>query len=1287
MKIKIVYSWQSSTDLIYNKNFIQECLEEAIKNLEKDPLFNENTLILEESTREVSGSPQLASKIMDERIPQANIFVADLTFVNGKIPEYINEINRVQYRKDNKPTPNPNVLIEYGIAYSNLTESKIIGIINSDFGSLKIEPNLMPFDLKHLRRPIEYEYNENSNKEIVKLNLTTTLTDELRLCIERILTEQNTKFYPFNRWEEWNELFDSSLPFVINEFVSGTIEKIKCSIIANRTVRILGLSGLGKSRLLLEMFRPKGDAESKAFSAQALYYDFQDNSHLDLKKIVTDLQKNEENKVLILDNCDKDTHTQLLRYFSKSTNKLSLITVDSNPEEIEESKNPKIDYLKITNQNLGSIVDKIIEEYFVLDRNKDYIKKRIKDFSDNNPLMATLICENWKEGVEELGLLDDKTLLKKLLGSEASNDEKKAILCASSLFSSFGFEDDLSKQLEFIATQKDITSVNSFSHEIIINQFRGVCNFYLKRGIFEKRGRKIQMRPIPLALYLASEWLSTCDSDKILRIINDIAAIESFENRNALMESLAKQMRFFGTQKKAIEIVENLTSRGGAFHNAEVLNTELGSRLFRSFVEVNPKSTSQALWAIYGGMTQEDLLRIVAGRRNIILSLSKLCFIESTFSISVKTLFMFALAENEHWANNSVGELRSLFKIFLPGTQANLAERFNILEWGYKRVDNSSKGLALKCIESALSSSHFSRILGAEEHGVVTLKEYMPQTEEEITNYWKSIINLIIEPILTDNTLNNIRIKIILDSLFSFIRYKEAEFIFSKLEVLFEQEKWSCIEGLESLIHVRKINYDFLYGDCLERIDHLVERLSCDSFTFKFVHGLKLLEYKKVKDDFNSSFISHEESNSFYRNLGKEFIEEKISWKDSLPVVLSSDPLYTRYFGSEISKFIKLEEIKPFIDQTLTILNELPRDKRNYSILEGFASNLSSSNKKVLYKSIVRFQDLEYLYIYLITSDKKGYIYFDELIDLVRENPDHIMTLSKFSYSNAFVDCPSESLISFLNELIKITKQFIPFICQVLFYILKNGLNTDNVIKSYTKTIILKYGDYFILSDYRIGMFMIDYIESERSNEIAVKYNQIIISNITLENVFNIENTAKHIYKVLLSTYFDVVWDELANCLIGIGEDYFIFCAFKQILGAKNRGIQNSSLGLLFEGNNIDAIFKWANKNNEIAPARLAELVPIYDGQNDIYNKLNPIAERLLSEFGEDETVLRSFSINMGSFTWSGSVIPLLEGRREIFEKLSNHEKSSVKNWALNNLRIIEKEIKIEKDRDEEIYL
>ena len=151
--------------------------------------------------------------------------------------------------------------------------------------------------------------------------------------------------------------------------------------------------------------------------------------------------------------------------------------------------------------------------------------------------------------------------------------------------------------------------------QVVKNTFYEVCQYYLKREIFEKRGGYLSMRPLPLAMYLAEEWLNDCTDERLLNVIADILKLEE-PHKTALTNSFADQMKYLEYNDNAKIIIAKIVGIGSPFDNAEVLNTELGSRLFRSFAEVNPVAVSQNFSRQFLNKTTDELLKIETGRRN-----------------------------------------------------------------------------------------------------------------------------------------------------------------------------------------------------------------------------------------------------------------------------------------------------------------------------------------------------------------------------------------------------------------------------------------------------------------------------------------------------------------------------------------------------------------------------------------------------------------------------------------------------------------------------------------------
>jgi hypothetical protein len=105
--------------------------------------------MVDRDTVGVPGVPPIVDTIFD-KIDRATIFLPDLTFAGKRI--------------DGRPTPNPNVLVEYGWALKALRYTRIIPVMNVAFG--KPTPQTMPFDMRHLRHPsCTYDLPEGASQE------------------------------------------------------------------------------------------------------------------------------------------------------------------------------------------------------------------------------------------------------------------------------------------------------------------------------------------------------------------------------------------------------------------------------------------------------------------------------------------------------------------------------------------------------------------------------------------------------------------------------------------------------------------------------------------------------------------------------------------------------------------------------------------------------------------------------------------------------------------------------------------------------------------------------------------------------------------------------------------------------------------------------------------------------------------------------------------------------------------------------------------------------------------
>jgi hypothetical protein len=174
MATTVFFSWQADTETRGGRNFIETALKRAAsrisKNTEVEGAVRE--LAVDRDTVGVAGSPPIVDTIF-RKIDQAAVFVPDLTFIGERL--------------DGRPTPNSNVLVEYGWALKSIGHGRIVPIMNTAYG----EPiaDAMPFNMRHLRNPIAYQCTADLDDDTRK-QVREKLAKELEFAIREVLDSE-----------------------------------------------------------------------------------------------------------------------------------------------------------------------------------------------------------------------------------------------------------------------------------------------------------------------------------------------------------------------------------------------------------------------------------------------------------------------------------------------------------------------------------------------------------------------------------------------------------------------------------------------------------------------------------------------------------------------------------------------------------------------------------------------------------------------------------------------------------------------------------------------------------------------------------------------------------------------------------------------------------------------------------------------------------------------------------------------------------------------------------------
>ena len=170
MASTVFYSWQSDLPNNINRGFIEDALHRAIKELKADLALERalrDDIELDKDTQNVPGIPPIVETIFS-KISKASAFVPDITFVAKS--------------EGGRPVPNPNVLVEYGWALNVLGHARIIPVMNTAFG--QPSGDNLPFDMRHLRRPITYHLTSSGTD---KSSVRDRLVEDLKVALSAMI--------------------------------------------------------------------------------------------------------------------------------------------------------------------------------------------------------------------------------------------------------------------------------------------------------------------------------------------------------------------------------------------------------------------------------------------------------------------------------------------------------------------------------------------------------------------------------------------------------------------------------------------------------------------------------------------------------------------------------------------------------------------------------------------------------------------------------------------------------------------------------------------------------------------------------------------------------------------------------------------------------------------------------------------------------------------------------------------------------------------------------------------
>lgn len=589
--------------------------------------------------------------------------------------------------------------------------------------------------------------------------------------------------------DEQTRLRDSTLTTTTSLTIKDGLERLRLALNQNGTsIRLVGLSGVGKTRLVQALFDEK--VGTQALNRFQVYYtDISDSPEPKPTSLANQLIAEQKPAFLIVDNCPPDLHRRLTEIVSNGQKQISLLTVeydvrDDLPEETRVFK------LEPASQQ---VLELLIQKRFSHISQVDV--QTIADFAGGNARLAILLASTLKSS-ETLSGFSDKELLKRLFWQRDTLPNDSLMISASVCALVYSFEGESTE-----SSTSELRFLASLIEQSASELYRDVASLK-KRDLIQSRSTWRAILPQAIANRLAKEALAFIPKNQL---------IEAFLNRGSerLFKSFSRRLSYLHDDEIAIEIATDWLKVDGWLGSSIHDLGGLGIGVFEDVAPIAPEKTLALLeyaandekFASTKNRHYEEVKRI----------LWHLAYDSDLFARSTILLCHFALSEMRLGNYDpKPSYLNRLFYSSHSGARALPEIRAKIIEDLVNSDDINSQNLGMLLLGNALNASGFGSGLDFDFGARPRDYGYEPETDDEILHWYKIFIDICVRLSTSDRAIA-IRAKKLLSDCFRDL------WLFEVMEGHLEEsaqmihshngwiEGWFAVRGTIRFVDARKL--------------------------------------------------------------------------------------------------------------------------------------------------------------------------------------------------------------------------------------------------------------------------------------------------------------------------------------------------------------------------------------------------------------------------------------------------------------------------------------------------
>lgn len=479
-------------------------------------------------------------------------------------------------------------------------------------------------------------------------------------------------------------------------------------------VRLVGVSGVGKTRLAEALFEPAVGVNTLDPSL-AVYTDTADDPDPQPGLLASDFIAAGTRAILVVDNCTPAIHRQLADIARSAETTISVITIEY---DIREDQPEGTDVFSLDTSS-PELIEKLIEKRAPHISQID--RRTIAESSGGNARVALALAGTVGKD-ETIAGLNDAELFKRLF--QQRNDPDAALMSIAQACSLvYSFEGEM-----LDGDQAELPILGGLIGKSADEVFAAVADLR-QRHLVQARGPWRAVLPHAIANRLAATALERISRQKLLSALVNQAPTR-------LLQSFSRRLGYLDSSKVAREIVEGWLAPNGLLAGVANLN-EVGRAMFENVAPVAPGAVLSALEKALTDADEPTLRNCT----HFVRLLRSLAYDAEHFARAVKLLARFARLPEEGHSNDKTGEaFESLFYVVLSGTHAPIGARLAVVEGFLRSTDAAEQKLGVDALEAMLktdqflSTQNFEFGMRSRDYG------YHPPTGKDVANWFSTVL-------------------------------------------------------------------------------------------------------------------------------------------------------------------------------------------------------------------------------------------------------------------------------------------------------------------------------------------------------------------------------------------------------------------------------------------------------------------------------------------------------------------------------------------------------------------